>query len=211
MEELGTYVITCTAYGPGGPCVYLAQTRDFVTLDAGEVVLSPEDKNAALFPRRIGGQWLLLHRPVVMARSSADIWISQSDDLSSWRHPERVMACRPTGWWDTSRIGIGPPPIETERGWLLLYHGVRHTVSGAIYRVGAALLDLDDPRVVRGRLSQWLLGPRAPYERVGDVGNVVFPCGVCIDPGGTMRLYYGAADTVVALATAHLDELLALF
>ena len=205
--ELGGWVITCTAFGPGGPCVYLATTTDFVTLDHQAVVMPPEDKNAAVFPHRIDGYWCLLHRPVVMASGSAEIWLSRSEDLESWRSPERVMTCRPGGWWDHARIGIGPPPIETPEGWLLIYHGVRQTMSGALYRVGVALLDLADPVRLRARADHWLLSPTAPYERTGDVPNVVFPCGgVVVDD--TLRLYYGAADTCIGLATAKVSDLL---
>ena len=157
--ELGGWVITCTAFGPGGPCVYLASTSDFVTLDRHSVVMPPEDKNAAVFPHRIDGHWCLLHRPVVMASGSAEIWLSRSEDLESWRSPERVMTCRPGGWWDHARIGIGPPPVETPEGWLLMYHGVRQTMSGALYRVGVALLDLHDPVRLRGTGRQLVPEP----------------------------------------------------
>ena len=177
VPELDQYVITCTAYGPPGPCVYLATSPDLYSLNSGHVVIPPEDKNAALFPRRIDGSWLLLHRPVVMASNSADIWVSRSEDLISWRDPQPVLLRRSGGWWDAARVGIAPPPIETSEGWLQIYHGVRNTVSGAIYRVGAALLDLDEPWVVRRRTDRWLLSPSDPWERIGDVGNVVFPCG----------------------------------
>jgi predicted GH43/DUF377 family glycosyl hydrolase len=210
LDELGVWVITCTAFGSAGPAVFLATTRDFETIERCDVAMPPEDKNAAVFPRRIGGTWLMLHRPMVMARGAADIWISRSDDLDSWRHPERVMTARPGGWWDSARIGIGPPPIETPHGWLLIYHGVRVTVSGAIYRVGAALLDLENPAQVRARLPQWLLGPTDSYERIGDVGNVVFPCGAVVRDG-VIRLYYGAADTCIAVAEMRVDDLLGLF
>jgi predicted GH43/DUF377 family glycosyl hydrolase len=206
-EELESWVITCTAFGPGGPCVYLATTTDFESLDRAGVAVPPEDKNAAVFPRRLGGQWCLLHRPVVAASGSFDIWMSRSDDLTSWRSPDRLMTCRPGGWWDHARIGIGPPPIETAEGWLLLYHGVRMTVAGGLYRVGAVLLDLEDPLQVRARTDDWLMSPVAPYERIGDVPNVVFPCGAVVD-GDVLRVYYGAADTSVALATASISELL---
>jgi predicted GH43/DUF377 family glycosyl hydrolase len=115
---------------------------------------------------------------------------------------------RSGGWWDAARIGIAPPPIETNEGWLQIYHGVRNTVSGSIYRVGAALLDLDEPWVVRRRTERWLLSPSDPWERVGDVANVVFPCGVICHDDGRIDLYYGAADTVVCMATAQLSDLL---
>jgi predicted GH43/DUF377 family glycosyl hydrolase len=207
VPDLDRYVVTCTAYGRPGPCVYLAVTEDFTSIEFGDVVIPPEDKNAALFPRQIDGHWLLLHRPVVMASNSADVWISRSENLESWRHPEQVLVRRPVGWWDAARVGIGPPPIETPSGWLQIYHGVRHTMSGAIYRVGAALLDLERPWIVQSRLPGWLLSPTEPYERIGDVGNVVFPCGAIVRDG-RIDIYYGAADTVVCMASVMLDDLL---
>jgi beta-1,2-mannobiose phosphorylase / 1,2-beta-oligomannan phosphorylase len=200
VQELDRYVITCTAYGSPGACVYLAVSEDLTSIEYGAVVMPPEDKNAALFPRRLDDQWLLLHRPVAM--TGADIWLSRSDDLHSWRLPERMILCRERGWWDAARIGIGPPPIETAEGWIQLYHGVRTTTAGAIYRVGAALLDLHEPWIVRRQMSRWLLSPSAPYERVGDVGNVVFPCGAIQRAAEhEIDIYYGGADTVVCMAT----------
>ena len=159
--------------------------------------MPPEDKNAAVLPRRIGGDWVLLHRPVtVRSGPKAEIWLSRSSDLDAWRAPERVMNAREGAWWDSVRIGIGPPPIETAAGWLLIYHGVRATVAGAVYRVGLALLDLERPNRVIHRSPHWVLSPSAPYERVGDVPNVVFPCGAVVGDDGTLTLYYGAADYV---------------
>ena len=120
-----------------------------------------------------------------------------------------MLQPRTGAWWDSLRIGIGPPPLLTEHGWLLVYHGVKETVSGGIYRVGLALLDLDEPTRVLRRLPSWILAPLAPYERIGDVPNVVFPCGLVHDEAtGELRLYYGAADTSICLATAQLDDLL---
>lgn len=118
------------------------------------------------------------------------------------------MSCRVGGWWDATRIGIGPPPIETPEGWLVIYHGVKTAVSGPIYRVGAALLDLERPNVVLRRTRSWLLGPEAPYERIGDVPNVVFPCGAVVLDNGEIRLYYGAADTSVCVATSTVATIL---
>jgi predicted GH43/DUF377 family glycosyl hydrolase len=106
-------------------------------------------------------------------------------------------------------VGIGPPPLRTDHGWLIIYHGVKDTVSGGLYRIGLALADLDEPSRVTHRLPEWILGPQAPYERVGDVGNAIFPCGLIHDEaGGGLRMYYGAADTSIGLATAELEELL---
>jgi beta-1,2-mannobiose phosphorylase / 1,2-beta-oligomannan phosphorylase len=210
VEELGRFVITCTAYGPAGPAVFLATTEDFDSVERYGIVRHPEDKNAALLPHRIGGRWVLLHRPKTeFGGGHGEILLSRSADLISWSAPERVLQPRAGAWWDSLRIGIGPPPLRTDHGWLLLYHGVKQTVAGDIYRVGLALLDLDEPTRVLNRLPDWVLGPLAPYERTGDVPNIIFPCGLVHDvPTGEIRLYYGAADTSICLATARLDELL---
>jgi predicted GH43/DUF377 family glycosyl hydrolase len=210
VEELGRFVITCTAYGPAGPAVYLATTEDFTTVERHGVIRHPEDKNAALLPHRVDGKWLLLHRPKTeFGGARGEILLSRSADLDSWSTPEQVMQPRTGAWWDSLRIGIGPPPLRTEHGWLLLYHGVKSTVGGDIYRVGLALLDLDEPTRVLRRLPSWVLAPQADYERTGDVPNVVFPCGLIHDTAtGEVRLYYGAADSSICLATAQLDELL---
>jgi len=212
LPELECWSITCTAYGPPGPAVYLATTTDFKTVTRHGVIKRAEDKNAALLPERIDGKWILFHRPsegAVMG-SGGEIVLSRSPDLFSWSTPEAVLAPRAGAWWDARRIGIGPPPLRTDRGWLIVYHGVRDTVSGALYRVGVALADLDEPTRVTHRLPGWIFGPSADYERSGDVPNAVFPCGLVHDePTGQLRMYYGAADTTIALATAQLDDVLA--
>jgi predicted GH43/DUF377 family glycosyl hydrolase len=209
VDELGRWVITCTAYGPAGPAVYLATTEDFAAVERYGIVRHPEDKNAALLPHRIDGRWVLLHRPKTQfGAGQGEILLSRSDDLVSWSAPEQVLQPRPGAWWDSLRIGIGPPPLRTEHGWLLIYHGVKDTVAGEIYRIGLALLDLDEPTRVLRRLSNWILAPLAPYERIGDVPNVVFPCGLLHDPGSDeVRLYYGAADSSICVATVRLHDL----
>jgi predicted GH43/DUF377 family glycosyl hydrolase len=209
LDELKVWAITCTAYGPLGPSVYLATTKDFQSITSeGGSIMPPDDKNAALLPHRIDGDWLLFHRPnVAYAGGHGNIWISRSSDLATWRNPEIAMRTRPGAWWDSLRIGIGPPPIEVAEGWLLIYHGVRETVSGATYRLGLALLDRNDPSKILRRADEWVLGPEEPYERIGDVSNVVFSCGAVVDEAAdTIDLYYGAADTCMALATASLSE-----
>jgi len=210
VDELDRWVITCTAYGPAGPAVYLATTENFDTVERYGIVRHPEDKNAALLPHRIGGRWVLLHRPKTQyGGAHGEILLSRSDDLVSWSAPEQVLQPRAGAWWDSLRIGIGPPPLRTEHGWLLIYHGVKGTVAGDIYRIGVALLDLDEPTRVLRRLDNWILGPLAPYERTGDVPNIVFPCGLVHDPGSDeVRLYYGAADSSICVATARHHELL---
>jgi predicted GH43/DUF377 family glycosyl hydrolase len=209
-EELGRWVITCTAYGPSGPAVFLAATEDFTTVERYGVVRHPEDKNAAILPSRIDGKWVLFHRPKTQfGGAHGEILLSRSPDLVSWSAPEQVLQPREGAWWDSLRIGLGPPPLRTSCGWLLIYHGVKDTVAGEVYRVGLALLDLDEPSRVLRRLPTWILAPVAPYERTGDVPNVVFPCGLIHDPASDeIRLYYGAADSSICLVTARLEELL---
>jgi predicted GH43/DUF377 family glycosyl hydrolase len=209
VDELGTWVLTGTAFGPPGPAVFLA-TTDLDTVDIWGTVCPPEDKNAALLARRVGGEWVLFHRPVSpLTGPKPDIWLSRSTDLVTWRNPQRVLACRDGAWWDAARVGLGPPPLETPHGWLVVYHGVRTTVAGGLYRVGLALVDRDEPGRVLHRSPDWVLSPATDYERIGDVPNVVFPCGAVHDPStDEYRLYYGAADTVIAVATARLGDLL---
>lgn len=210
VDELDAWLIAYTAFAPGGPGVSLAITEDFETVRRLGLAMAPENKNAAFLPRRVGGQWILFHRPVSAMAGGGDIWLSRSSDLESWTAPEAVMARRAGGWWDSARIGMGPPPIETDAGWLVVYHGVRTTVAGQLYRVGLALLDLEQPARVIRRSDEWVLGPRDGYEITGDVPGVVFPCGLTHDEAsGVLRLYYGAADTCIGLATARLDDVLA--
>lgn len=207
VEELGRYAIAYTAFGKGGPGVALALTEDFRSFERLGLALQPEDKDAALLPRRVDGNFALLHRPMTHGRG--DIWLSFSPDLRNWGGHRPVLQARRGGWWDANKVGLSPPLIETPRGWLMLFHGVRQTASGSIYRLGAALLDLDQPDRCLLRGDSWIFGPEAVYEREGDVANVAFPCGYTLDrDGDTLNLYYGAADTSVALATGSVRQLL---
>ena len=208
VEELGKYVVAYTAFGKDGPGVALALTEDFRAFERCGLVMQPDDKDAALLPRRIDGRFALIHRP--MTDSGAHVSISFSPDLRNWGHHKVVLLARKGAWWDANKIGLSPPLIETPRGWLMLYHGVRQTAAGSLYRLGLALLDKEHPDhcVLRG--DSWIFGPEASYEREGDVGNVAFPCGYTIgDDGDTINLYYGAADTSVALATGSIRACLA--
>lgn len=207
VPELEKYAVVYTAYSRSGPAVALALTQDFRHFERCGVIMPPEDKDAALLPRRIRDRWALIHRPV--GPMGAHIWVSYSPDLTHWGEQKLVLETRRGGWWDSERIGLSPPPLETPEGWLIIYHGVRRTVSGAIYRLGLALLDLEKPEKCLLRSDDWVFGPEEPYERFGDVNNVVFPCGYVLEPDGdTLRLYYGAADTCIALATGSVRELL---
>lgn len=207
IPELERFAVAYTAFSRDGPAVALALTSDFRTFERRGLVMQSDDKDAALLPRRINGQFALIHRPI--SDSTADIWISYSPDLDNWGHHQLMLPARRGSWWDARKVGLSPPPIETSRGWLVIYHGVRQTAGGSLYRVGLALFDRDDPTLCLSRGESWVLGPEADYERRGDVANVVFPCGFTIaDDGDTLRLYYGAADTCVALATGSIRSLL---
>ena len=139
----------------------------------------------------------------------AHIWVSCSPDLHHWGNHRIMLEARRGGWWDANKIGLSTPLIETERGWLMIYHGVRVTPSGSLYRLGLALFDLENPDRCIRRGDRWVFGPLEPYERAGDVGNVVFPCGCTIgEDGDSLNLYYGAADTSICLAQASIQELL---
>jgi predicted GH43/DUF377 family glycosyl hydrolase len=209
LPELEEWAIAYTAYSRRGPLVSLAMTRDFHTVRRLGPVMPPEDKDAALFPRRFDGRWAMIHRPSPL-RGGAHMWLSFSPDLRHWGDHTLLLEARDGAWWDAGKIGLGPPPLETPDGWLVMYHGVHTTSDGPIYRAGFALFGLDDPSVVVGRMDEWAFGPAAPYEIIGDVGRVVFPCGWTLDDDGDrLLIYYGAADQVVAMAEASLSEILA--
>ena len=204
------FMIVYTGYSNAGPLVRLASTRDFKTFESHGTLMPPEDKDAALFPRTFDGRWALIHRPVAtQPRHAAHIWLSWSPDLHYWGEHTILLPAREGAWWDAHKVGLCPPPLLTERGWLLLYHGVRVTAAGSIYRLGLALLDAEHPERLLARSSEWIFGPHTAYERTGDVPDVVFPCGWLLDDDGdTVRLYYGAADTSICLAEASLSALL---
>ncbi len=207
IEQLGRYAVEKTAYSWGGPGVALALTEDFRHFERFGVVMSPEAQDAALLPRQLDGRWAMIHRPSTPL--GAHIWISYSPDLKHWGSHKLVLRARTGGWWDANKIGLSPPLIETERGWLMIYHGVRRTPSGCLYRIGLALFDLQHPDTCLRRGDSWIFGPYAPYEREGDVQNVVFPCGYTIgDDGDTVLMYSGAADTSICVATGSIREML---
>jgi predicted GH43/DUF377 family glycosyl hydrolase len=207
VPELEQYAVAYTSYARGGPGVSLALTKDFKSFERYGVIMPPEDKDAALLPRRIGDFWALIHRPVTTL--GAHMWISYSPDLQHWGSHKVMLEARRGGWWDANKIGLCSPPIETAKGWLTIYHGVRHTASGSIYRLGLALFDINKPDICLLRGDSWMFGPEAPYERGGDVNDVVFPCGQTIGTDGdTIHLYYGAGDSCMAMATGSVRALL---
>jgi predicted GH43/DUF377 family glycosyl hydrolase len=169
------------------------------------LVSGPGNKDGVLFPEKLNGAYARLDRP--LGNDIGSIWVSYSPDLVNWGRSELVLSPRPR-YWDSYRIGASVPPIRTDRGWLEIYHGVKMTSAGPIYRVGTVMLDLDNRACVIGRCLSPVLSPRQEYERIGDVGNVVFASGAIVEDDGEVKLYYGAADTSICVATAHIDELI---
>lgn len=208
IEDQERWAIAYTAYSEAGPLVSMATTADFKAFERLGPVMAPEDKDAALFPVRFKGRWAMIHRPVSAFRGlGAHIWISFSPDLKHWGDHRMIIPARKGAWWDANKIGISPPPLKTNAGWLILYHGVKTTARGGIYRLGLSLLDLENPCRVIARSDQWVFCPEEDYEVFGDVDKVVFPCGWVVE-GDHIRLYYGGADKCIALATASVCELL---
>jgi len=208
VEELKKYAITYTCYSQRGPGVSLALTEDFREFERIGNIMPPEDKDAALLPRKVDGRWVLIHRPVP-GSGRANIWMSFSPDLRHWGDHRVVLQAREGGWWDANKIGLSPPMVETRDGWLMMYHGVRTTAGGCIYRLGLALFDIDDPTRCLLRSKKWIMGPERDYERSGDVADVVFPCGYTLaEDGDALTLYYGAADTSIAVAEGSIRDML---
>ncbi len=207
VPETGQYLITYTAFGKTGPGVSIASTKDFKTFERLGLVMNADDKDAALYPRRFNGEYALIHRPT--SESGSHMWISFSPDLRSFGGHMVLLPARRGSWWDANKIGLSPPPIETEQGWLVLYHGVRRHAAGSLYRIGLALFDLEHPEVCLRRGHSWIFGPETDYETTGDVPYAVFPCGVTVLPDGdTLHVYYGAADTSICLAVGSIKQML---
>lgn len=205
------YITWCNGYH--GPTIGVAWTDDFVTFHQLENAYLPFNRNGVLFPRKIGGMYMMMSRPSDNGHTPfGDIFVSQSPDMEFWgRHRHMMSTVKGNeSAWQSTKIGPGPTPIETDEGWLLIYHGVLTTCNGYVYRIGVALLDLDEPWKVKYRSKDYLMAPWELYECVGDVPNVVFPCATLTDAAtGRIAMYYGCADTVTGLAFTTVDELVA--
>jgi len=207
-----TYYITWCG-GQNGPTISIASTQDFEHFERLENAFLPFNRNGVLFPRKFNGKFLMLNRPSDDGHTPfGDIYLSQSPDMIHWGMHRVVM--RRGGeqygqWWQRTKVGAGPVPIETDEGWLMLYHGVMDTCNGFVYSMGAAILDIDEPWRVLYRTNQHVLTPEAPYEISGHVPNVVFPCAALCDfERDQLAVYYGAADTTSCLAYAKLSEVI---
>jgi len=206
LEEDDCWYITYTAYSPAGCAVGLARTEDLKRIERIGLIFSPSNKDSVLFPRKIDGRWAALHRPDA-GGGIENIWIAFSKDLMYWGEPHCVLEEGGGPAWDAVTVGAGPPPIETEFGWLLLYHGVKLYGGQRVYRVGAALLDRHSPHKVLARHGECIFKPTEEYEMAGHMPNVVFPTGTLLR-GDELWMYYGAADTSVCLARAKLQDIL---
>jgi beta-1,4-mannooligosaccharide/beta-1,4-mannosyl-N-acetylglucosamine phosphorylase len=208
VEIEGTYYIMWCNYF-NGPTIGLAKTKDFKTFIQLENAFLPFNRNGVLFPKKINGNFVMLNRPSDNGHTPfGDIYLSQSPDLIYWGKHRLVMKA-PHYWWKNTKLGAGPVPIETNEGWLMIYHGVCNTCSGFIYSVGAALLDINDPSKVIVDCANFILTPEEPYETTGFVPNVCFPCATVQDADtGRITIFYGAADTYCALAFTQVDELI---
>jgi beta-1,4-mannooligosaccharide/beta-1,4-mannosyl-N-acetylglucosamine phosphorylase len=206
LVDEGRYYIAYTAYSPAGAAVGLAKTKDFSKAERIGLIMSPNNKDACLFPERFKGKWALLHRPDA-GGGVESIWIAYSPDLVHWGNPRCVLPEGKGAAWDALRVGAGPPPIRTQQGWLLLYHGVKGYAGQLVYRVGAALLDIQKPYKVIARSPKAIFKSTELYESTGLIPNVVFPTGMLMR-GEELWVYYGAADTCVCLATVKLKDVL---
>jgi len=201
----GAYYITYSAYSRHGVRIALARTRNFESVERISLITQADYRNTVIFPEKIGGRYVRLDRPHSEI-SPWSIWITYSPDLVHWGDSKVVM--KPVQYhWDQMKIGPGAPPIKTSKGWLSIYHGVFPTMDGAVYRLGVALHQLDDPAHILGVCDRWILQPEDPWELVGYVHNVVFTCGAVPENDGTLKLYWGAADKVMCAGTAVIDEL----
>jgi predicted GH43/DUF377 family glycosyl hydrolase len=204
----GAYYITYSAYSRFGVRIGLARTHDFRTVERISLISEPDMRNVVLFPETFNGRYARLDRPHSEINPWA-IWLSWSPDLVHWGESEPVI--NPVTYhWDQMKIGPGATPIKTSAGWLNIYHGVFPTMDGSVYRLGVALHDIADPATVLGVADDWILSPEDSWELTGYVHNVVFSCGAIAEDDGTVKIYWGGADTVMCVGTARIEDLIQL-
>jgi predicted GH43/DUF377 family glycosyl hydrolase len=199
------YLLTYSAYSRHGVRIALARTTDFIRVERIALTSQADMRNVVIFPQKFDGRYARLDRPHSEI-SPWSIYISYSPDLIHWGDSMVVM--KPVTYhWDELKIGPGATPFRTDKGWLHIYHGVCRTMAGAVYRLGAALHDMDDPSKVIGISDDWILEPEDPWERTGYVPNVVFTCGAVPEEDGTVKIYWGGADTVMCVGSAQIRDL----
>ena len=200
------FLLTYSAYSRHGVRIGLAKTRDFITVERISLITQSDLRNVVIFPQKINGQYVRLDRPHSEI-SKWSIWISYSPDLVYWGNSKIIIKPQ-TYHWDEMKIGPGATPIKTDKGWLNIYHGVFNTMSGAVYRLGVALHDLDDPSIIIGVADRWILQPEDPWEITGYVSNVVFTCGAIPEKDGSVKIYWGGADSVMCVGSANINDLI---
>jgi predicted GH43/DUF377 family glycosyl hydrolase len=201
----GWHYITYNVASRLGGRIMLARTKDFTEIEHLGFITSPDHRNCVLFPEKINGDYVRLERPNV--NDAGDIYIAYSADLIHWGRCRLVLE-RNTRYWESAKIGPGAPPVKTDEGWLCIYHGCRQSMNGFSYQAGAFVLDLNDPSRIIGKLRDSLMDPLTDYERVGNVDNVVFPTAALRHGASNeLKIYYGAADTCIGLATADVNNL----
>jgi predicted GH43/DUF377 family glycosyl hydrolase len=204
----GEYLITYSVHSRDGVRVALAKTKDFVQVERVALITEADNRNVVLFPEKFDGLYARLDRPQGEV-APWSIWISYSPDLRFWGESQPVLRPEPYHW-DSMKVGPGAPPIKTEQGWLSIYHGVYETMDGAIYRLGVALHDLHNPAKILGVGDSWIVQPEDSWEITGYVHNVVFTCGAVPEPDGTVKIYWGGADSVTCVGEANISDLVAL-
>lgn len=209
LTQIGDeYYIVRPGQGPLGPCALLEKTTDFESVEFMGCIALPPNRVPCLFPEKINGMYARLDRPSFgSGKGCGEIWISYSPDLKYWGDYKPLLRPGGTPYFD---FKIGPTvPVKTKDGWLEIIHGTWDTCADTRYSLGAVLLDLEDPSKIIGRTYSWILTPQAPYELTGHVGNVCFACGCLVDEEkDEIRVYYGAADERICLATGSLSELI---
>ena len=185
---------------------YLAATKDFLRYKRLGRLTEPnvDNRDVVLFPEKVGGKFVLISRPKFQGIPEVkmpSVWISFGDDLLSYAKPKLLFTGKE--WWESARIGAGAPPIRTEHGWFMLYHGVD---DEGVYRVGAVLMDLENPERIIARTKQFIMEPEYEYETRGIYNSCVFPTGTVVR-NGTLYIYYGSADQFINLATVDFNEL----
>ncbi|MCF6291096.1 MAG: glycoside hydrolase family 130 protein [Desulfobacterales bacterium] len=200
------YLITYSAYSKHGVRIAMARTRDFKKVERVSLITQADYRNVVIFPRKFNGRYARMDRPHSEI-SPWSIWISYSPDLVHWGD-SRVLIKPAAYHWDEMKVGPGATPIETDQGWLNIFHGVFPTMDGSVYRLGVALHDLHDPSIVLGVADDWILQPEDPWEVTGYVHNVVFTCGAIKEEDNTIKIYWGGADTVMCVGTARIDRLI---
>jgi len=203
MED--QFLITYSAYSRHGARIALARTRDFDRVERLALITQADSRNAVIFPQKFGGRYVRLDRPH-SGISPWSIWISYSPDLVHWGD-SRILIKPLAYHWDSMKVGPGATPVETAHGWLNIFHGVFATMDGAVYRLGVALHDRRDPSKILGVADEWILQPEDPWELTGYVPNVVFTCGAVKIDEETLRIYWGAADSVMCAGSAKISRL----